>query len=67
MKISYGLYIELQAAIAPIMAKIPKPDTVPAMRYRWDLLWASHFPVNRLYAAGLNDNHIDTALRNIVG
>lgn len=36
------------------------------MRYRWDVLHASRFDVCELYAQGLNDNHIDTALRSII-
>ena len=34
-------------------------------RYRWDLLYYSDFDICSLYYY-LNDNHIDTALRNIV-
>ncbi|RPI47200.1 MAG: hypothetical protein EHM67_00020 [Hyphomicrobiaceae bacterium] len=37
-----------------------------AKRFRWDLLHASGFDTRGLYAAGLNDSHIDTALRRIV-
>lgn len=36
-------------------------------RFMWDLLWASggiDF-IDKLYEAGLNDNHITTALKNI--
>lgn len=41
------------------------------MRYRWDLVWASDKGhrtrlFDALYADGLNDDHIDTALRRIV-
>ena len=35
-------------------------------RFRSDLLHASRFPVNVLYDAGLNDEHIDAAIRRIV-
>jgi hypothetical protein len=35
------------------------------MRQRWDALWNSGFDVARLYSEGLDDNHIDTALRTI--
>ena len=36
-----------------------------ATRFRWDMLHAS-FDVGRLYAAGLENSHIDTALRRII-
>ncbi len=61
MKMSPELYSELKAAVAPI-GLIPEAT----MRNRWDALWASKYPVNKLYNAGLNDDHIDTALRQIV-
>lgn len=38
-----------------------------SMRERWDALHASGHPTAPLYKAGLNDDHIDTALRNIAG
>ena len=60
MKMSDSTYLALAAAIEPFNLQ---PDTT--MRQRWDSLWASGFDVNRLYAEGLNDNHIDTALRRI--
>jgi hypothetical protein len=37
-----------------------------AMRYRWDLLWISGVKTTKYYDY-LNDDHIDTALRKIVG
>ena len=37
-----------------------------ADRFRWDMLHASGFDTAALYRAGLNDNHISTALRNIL-
>lgn len=37
-----------------------------ATRFRWDMLWASGFDTRPLYDAGLNDSHIDTALRSIM-
>ena len=36
-------------------------------RYRWDLLLRSGMSTNVYYHNGLNDDHIDTALRNITG
>lgn len=38
----------------------------PLERARWDVLHYSGFPVRRLYDAGLQDPHIDTALRKIL-
>lgn len=37
-------------------------------RYRWDLLWATCAGpfVSDLYAEGLNDSHIDSALKAVV-
>jgi hypothetical protein len=35
-------------------------------RARWDTLHASKFDTRPLYAAGLNDAHVDTALRRIL-
>lgn len=35
-------------------------------RYRWDLARMSGFRVWEAYDEGLNDSHIDTALRSIV-
>lgn len=35
------------------------------MRQRWDALWRSKFDVRRFYKAGMNDDHIDTALRRV--
>lgn len=63
MKMSPELYRELENAIWPRLPPIRYgPST---MRQRWDFLWASGYDVNKLYKAGLNDDHIDTALRTI--
>jgi hypothetical protein len=35
-------------------------------RYRWDLLWLSGVDVTKYYHY-LNDDHIDTALRRLLG
>lgn len=49
--------------------QIPRADTVQDLdvRYRWDLCWAAklHRELD-LYGQGLNDSHIDTALRALV-
>jgi hypothetical protein len=36
------------------------------MRLRWDIMHASGVATQPLYNAGLNDNHIDTALTKII-
>ena len=46
-------------------------ETIDAMRYRWDLFWGSRRAIPDcadfdLYADGINDDHIDTVLRNVV-
>ena len=57
MKISAELFDELKAVV-----RVPYEATE---RQRWDALWASGYPVSKLYDAGLNDDHIDTALKAI--
>jgi hypothetical protein len=61
MKCPLSLYNELHEAI---MAELPCGDE--NTRQRWDLFWRSDYPIQRLYDAGLNDDHIDTALRRII-
>lgn len=48
--------------------RFPRSDRVKDLdkRYRWDLLAGSRFNTVAFYDAGLNDTHIDTALRSIV-
>ena len=48
-----------------MQAEYERLDLTP-MRYRWDVLWLSGFKITSLYHY-LNDDHIDTALRRIVG
>jgi hypothetical protein len=74
MKITPQLRFELQRALLPVLHEINRnkalrlvPDERSPERFRWDVFHASGFPVKRLYAAGLNDDHIDTALRSILG
>ena len=64
MKMSPELFAELEVAVAPLVANFSTRNYSP-MRNRWDALWQSGFSFKRLYDAGLNDNHIDTALRRI--
>lgn len=71
MKMAQGTFEALKAAV---LAK-HDPDHKAAylekglspMRYRWDCFHASHYDVMALYREGLNDSHIDTALRAILG
>jgi hypothetical protein len=63
MRITQELYYAMEAALRPFLAQ-GAPMTE---RDRWDLLWRSGFDTRQLYDAGLNDQHIDTALRRIVG
>jgi hypothetical protein len=63
MRMSQLDYEELRTAIGTDMPRMANE------RQRWDALWravdAKRFDVNRLYKAGLNDAHIDTALKRI--
>jgi hypothetical protein len=61
MKIPQDLYIDLCSTVMPHMPL----DGQNSMRKRWDAMWASGFDIMRLYNAGLNDAHIDTALKRI--
>ena len=74
MKISGEDYQRLEAAIQDVLVK--NRSTLAGVwdryqynglsheRMRWDLFHAAKLG-NALYNAGLNDNHIDTALRRI--
>lgn len=70
MKISADRYNELSAAMGEILSPARearyKRDDLSAGRYRWDSLHESGFDTRLLYDDGLNDEHIDTALRAIV-
>ena len=61
MKMTASLFAELQAAIDAIGGI----TTGASMLQRWNTLHASRFDTRRLYDAGLNDEHIDTALRRM--
>jgi len=70
MKISQNSYRSLESAIRRVLAA--HPDAVAkyggvTKLLLWDLFWASKFPASDLYNAGLNDNAIETVLKNIVG
>jgi len=71
MKISPVLYSELKTAIVSV---VPEPSRLrewyasqglSESRMLWDCFWQSRFDCNRLYGDGLNDSHIETALRSI--
>jgi hypothetical protein len=61
MTMPKALFEELTSAIDAVGGL----TSTATMRNRWDQLWRSQYPVKKLYDAGLNDNHIDTALRHI--
>lgn len=67
--------VEAVVAANPGAAALYKSKGLTHMRYRWDLLYASGLKIGdgvgttgdlNLYAY-MNDTHIDTALRAIVG
>ena len=73
MKMDRDTFASLKAAIDSLFAgKMAehwneyKARGFSAERFRWDALHASGFKTAPLYSAGLNDSHIDTALRRIV-
>lgn len=61
MKISKELLEELRAAIDAVGGI----TTGASLLQRWNTLHASGYATSKLYTAGLNDDHIDTALRSI--
>jgi hypothetical protein len=61
MRISPELFAELKEAIDAVGGITDGAS----MRNRWDTLWASRYDVSKLYRAGLDDGHIDTALRRM--
>jgi hypothetical protein len=76
MKISPGLYLELESHLRAFLVSLNLSEDEVTEHYharglslrraRWDLLHASKFDTRRLYAEGLKDSHIDTALRRIL-
>ena len=65
MKMSQQLFQKLQAAVSPYV----HTTSGETKRQRWDVLWRAvdekRFDILECYAAGLDDAHIDTALRTI--
>ena len=66
MKMSASDFAALRTAVTPHLATTADPSH-SAMRQRWDAMHKSGFDTRPLYKAGLNDDHIDTALRRIQG
>lgn len=71
MKISPSLYLDVKTAIVgavhnpPSIREVYLSRGLSEVRLLWDCFHASRFDINRLYDAGLNDAHIETALRSI--
>jgi hypothetical protein len=71
MKMSPEHYAKIEAAMKAKLAEKPdawatyKAAGLSPMRFRWDLMRAAKVDTGFLYKAGLNDDHIDTALRKI--
>jgi len=70
MKMHRQDYLALRAACHAVMAQfdgVGYPTAhLTSERIRWDIMHASEFNTSTLYDTGLNDSHIDTALRRIV-
>lgn len=79
MKISNEDYLFMKSEIKKLTPEfiekmkevISKDDRVKDSnkRFRWDCYWLTglyNFAVNKLYNLGVNDSHIDTALKKIV-
>jgi hypothetical protein len=80
MKISKAHYETMKAAVDQVILAAPKAEEsyrshgLSPMRFRWDCLRSAvidgkpgiQWLCDTLYPAGLNDDHIDTALRRIL-
>jgi hypothetical protein len=72
MKMSAIDFGELKKAVLEVLDENPDMEKEYAKlglspkRYRWDALWLSGVEVTKYYDY-LNDDHIDTALRKILG
>ena len=73
VKIANQHYDHMKNMIQPLMVKVPysvyQNKGLSGKRYRWDIARAAGlmaFICDELYVY-LNDEHIDTALRNITG
>lgn len=71
LKITKSDYAKLEHAVLAIVKAHPeayqkyKAQGLSDMRYNWDVLKASKFPVTELYDY-LNDSHINAALAKIL-
>lgn len=72
MKMTTEDYEELKLAIIDTLNQNPNMRAeyvkrgLSSMRYRWDVLWLSGVKITKYYTY-LNDDHIDTALRRMLG
>ena len=77
MKMSKRLFGELAESIDNVMSKhslkviTEHRQSVPYVKnqfiaFCWSMFHISKFDCKRLYNAGLNDNHIETALKHIL-
>lgn len=81
MKINQELRDELAQLLEPSIEVMSKPlvayitEGLSAKRWRWDIIWRAKAQdrsqignwFETVYAAGANDDHIDTVLRRLVG
>lgn len=73
MKMDADTYKALEGALDAFLDTQPdkRIEEYRSMRspaqFRWGILYASKFPTAPLYKSGLNDAHIDTALRTYFG
>ena len=76
MKMPRDIFNELETNIQRVLHAHPGAESkykdagLPHERFRWDTFWASkpgdkHFRACQTHS--LNDNHVDTALRRILG
>lgn len=72
MKMQPATFAALSSACEAVIVAVPYAAQRYAdlghtsTRYRWDVLHKSGFGTSRLYAEGLNDATIETALRRIM-
>lgn len=79
MRATRGTLVAIRDLLAPLDTEdrrarylagdFPRPETVKDLdvRYRWDLCWEAELHrVLDLYGRGLNDRHVETALRAVV-
>jgi len=73
LKIDKTLFTDLQNAMETVWNQYPSAKQtyqnrgMPFAAFAWDTFWKSGFDVNRLYNSGLNDTHIESAFKKIIG